>query len=52
MSQHNRNLEFCGAQSAPQNSKSWISKAQSAFEIQLLEKIERLSDLLSPDRQS
>jgi hypothetical protein len=30
----------------PQNPKSWISKAQSAFEIQLLGKIGRLCDLL------
>jgi hypothetical protein len=32
--------------SAPQNPKSWISKALCAFEIQLLEKIEGFSDLL------
>jgi hypothetical protein len=31
---------FVGVRSAPQNLKSWISKARSAFEIQLLEKRE------------
>ncbi|HEY9628210.1 MAG TPA: hypothetical protein V6C84_12995, partial [Coleofasciculaceae cyanobacterium] len=40
-------LGLCGARSAPQNPKSWISKARSAFEIQLLERIGGLCHLLS-----
>jgi hypothetical protein len=32
-----RKLGFCGALRAPQNPKSWISKALCAFEIQLLD---------------
>jgi hypothetical protein len=34
---------------APQNPKSWISKALCAFEIQLLEKLGGLCDLLNLD---